>query len=159
MAAVITRAEYGIFAASAPHPAIPLNTPAWECVDYSPLYDTAPLVGANRAIPGVAGKLAVARERDEWQVSLRLVVLGSHDYEGNEYAEPREGLRTNLRFLRTSVFRPAITRTFTFYGIDEVAETGTVQVAPPFQPVFVGPAAARLVLNLVVPSGAFTVVP
>lgn len=158
MPTVITRDAYGEFTSWGSFPAIPLNTPAWECTNYESLYDAPPLIGENRAIPGVDGRLPIDRETDQWQVSLRIVVFGNEDLEGDAYDDPRIGVRTNLRYLRTNIFLPSGLRPFQFNDLDGSTEGADVQVVPPFEPVFFSPAAARIVLNMIVPDGVLTAV-
>lgn len=158
MPAIITRDQYGVFPEWTSYPEIPLNTPAWECTEYGEIYDAAPFIGENRAIPGVPGRLAMNREADQWAFTLRVTVFGQYDLEGNAYTDARVGVRSNLRFLRTNLFRPSGVRPFEFYDLDGTGEDGDVQVVPPFQPVFAGPAAARLLLNVLVPASELDVI-
>lgn len=154
---VITRTEYLSFAAEGGASAVPLNTPAWECVDYSQMYDSPPVLGDNRHIPGLTGRLAVAREEDERQISLPMAFFGAANHENATYADARIGLRTNLRYFRTALMRAAsgTTRAATFTRLDGGTETAEVQIIPPLQVAFQGPVLARAVLTIIVPAGVF----
>lgn len=156
MPTVVTRTEYATFSTWGSLPAVPLNTPGWECTNYESLYDAAAMVGANRPRPGLPGRLAMGREIDEWQVSLRITVLGQQDHEGTAYDDAREGMRENLLFLRTNLLVDTDARPFEFHQFNGDVLEGDVQVVPPMSPVFAGPAAARIVLNLIVPAGSLT---
>lgn len=155
---VITRSEYLSFAAEGGALAIPLNTPAWECVDYFDLYDSPPVIGVNRSIPGTSGRLAIAREEDEAEIHLPMVFMGGYDMDGGVYGDPRIGLRSNLRVFRTNVMRAAsgTTRTVTFHRLDGGTESGEVQVIPPLKVAFKGVTLARAVLTIVIPAGVLT---
>lgn len=161
MAAVVTATEYLTFDTVGSFPAIPMNTPAWEVLDYSSLYEQAPTVGGNRVIPGAPGRLPILREYDEASISLPLVVFGGADYEDAPYADTRIGVRANLEFLRDNVLALAGTsdgtRPVTFTKYDGSTITGDVIVESPLQiGTDLGPAAVRAVLRLVIPAGALT---
>jgi hypothetical protein len=156
MPAVVTRDEYLSFDSTGGHPVVPLNTPAWECRDYRPLYDGTDTVGDNRPIPGSAGRLYVPDEFDEWNVSLNLVVYGDQDQDGGTHSDPRVGVRENLLYLRTHLLRPRLLRPVTFHRLDGGTETGDVKVSPRAQVTSFGPSGARMVLKFVVVAGAFT---
>lgn len=155
---VITRTEYLSFAAEGGASAVPLNTPAWECIDYSQMYDSPPVVGDNRPITGVTGRLAVPREEDESEIHLPMMFFGSANHENTPYGDARIGLRTNLRYFRTALMRAAsgTTRSATFHRLDGGTETAEVIVIPPLQVAFRGPILARAVLTIVVPAAVFS---
>lgn len=158
MANVITRTEYLSFAAEGGASAVPLNTPAWECLSYAPLYDSPPVVGEDRPIPGSAGRLAIAREEDEMIVSLHLRFFGGYNHENVAQSDARIGLRTNLRYFRTALMRAnhGTTRTATFHRLDGGTESADCVIIPPLDVEFVGPTLARAILRFTVPAGVFT---
>ena len=155
---VITRTEYLSFAAEGGASAVPLNTPAWECVDYSEMYDSPPVLGGNRHIPGAAGRYAIPLEEDEREIHLPMKFFGGYDHTNSAHTDPRVGLRTNLRYFRTNLMRAAsgTTRTATFHRLDGGTESAEVQIIPPLQVQFHGPALAYAVLTIIVPAGVFT---
>lgn len=156
MPAVATRTEYLEFDAFDTIAAIPLNTPAWECESYADFYDIT-IVGNDRAIPGVPGRLFQPRELDEHQVTLRVTIFGFEDWEGTPYDDPRVGVRLNRLYLRDNLLLPQTTaRPVTLYRLDGTTATGDVVVVPPFQPVMAGPAACRVTINLLVVAGVLT---
>lgn len=164
MPVVVTRGEYVVFdAVTSPSlPEIPGNTPGWETIDYSALYDLAPVIGDDRPIPGVAGRLAVPREEDELVAALPMRFIGSHDWEGDPYEDARIGLRTNLRYFGENVVRPPGTtdglRGITFHQLDGSTATAQVIVQSPLQVAFSpGSVLARAVLTLIIPAGSLTV--
>lgn len=158
MPAVITRPEYGIFPVVGALPSIPLNTPAWDVESYAEWLIFLELIGEDRPIPGVDGRLPMPDEVDEGIVGLPFAIYGENDYEGTPYADARVGLRQNLRFLRTNLFRPPGTadgtRPFEFHDLDGVTvETADVKVRAATW-AFPGPTLARVTIRLIVPAGA-----
>lgn len=158
MPAVVTRAEYLSFDVVGAFPAVPMNTPAWDVVDYSSLYDGPPVVGDDRPIPGSPGRLAVAREVDELVVALPLVVYGDRSYDDLPYADARIGVRANLDYLRTNVVLPpgtsTGTRPVTFHRLDGTTRAGPAVVLSPLSVAVAGPTSVRAVLRLVIPAGS-----
>lgn len=161
MPAEITSTEYGNFPALEGFLEIPLETPAWE-VDqdgYLSHFDGAPLVGENRVIPGRPGRWPVRSEIDENTFGLRMVFYGTHDYEGNAYADddidPIDGIRLNLRVFRANLLLPtaAAARPYEFHERTGDVWTGNVQVKPPLMLGRLGPTGARGVLTIKVPDG------
>lgn len=155
MPAEVTQEEYLNFDEVAGIPDIPLNTPAWQCLTYMPLYDVGPVVPEDdRVIPGVAGRLYVPREIDEMTISLRLDVFGEANYEGTAWPDAALGLRHNLRFLRTNLLEPQDQeRPVTFHQLGGITVTGNVVILPPMSPVIHGYAWAKVVLNLKILEG------
>lgn len=159
MPAVITQPEYGILPVVGALPAIPLNTPAWDVESYAEWLIFLELVGEDRIIPGNPGRLALPDEIDEAIVGLPFVIYGEQDLEGTPYADARVGLRTNLRYLRTNLFRPPGTadgtRPFEFHDLDGVTvETADVKLRTgtwgfPGS----GSVVARTTLRLIIPAG------
>jgi hypothetical protein len=155
-----SRVEYLSFDTVGAIPALALNLAGcWECVDYSQMYDSPPLLGENRHIPGVTGRTPIKHEEDERQVSLPMVFFGDASYNGTPYSDTRIGLRSNLAYFRTNIMRQgsATTRAVTFHRLDgTTTETGGVIVLPPLQVAFAGPTLARAVLTLVIPAGVLS---
>lgn len=160
MPTIITRTEYLSFDAAGSYPAVPLNTPGWDCQDYSGLYGNPPTVGEDRIIPGTNGRLAVKRQLDELTVSLPMTIYGEANHEGTAYADARIGMRTNLLFLRTNLLQPITsgngTRAVTFHLLDGTTDTGSVIVEGDMAVAFAAPTLARAVLRLVIPAGVLT---
>jgi hypothetical protein len=153
-----SRVQYLSFDAIDSIPALALNLDGcWECDDYSDMYDAPPVLGEDRHIPGVAGRLAVAREEDEAVKSLPMKFMGIKDHSGAAHTDPRIGLRVNLDYFRTNIVRPLsghTTRAVTFHLLDgSTTKTGNVIVEPPLQVAFQGPVLARGVLRIVIPAG------
>lgn len=161
MPGVPTRAEYLSFDAIVgppAFPAIPMNSPAWDVLDYAALYDGPPLVGEDRAIPGATvPRIAIGREIDESVVALRLVIYGDRSYDDVPYADPRVGVRANVEFLRSNLLLPPGTadgsRPVTFHRLDGTTDVGSVVVAGPLDAVPAGPTSVRGVLRLAIPAG------
>lgn len=158
MPPVVTFAEYLSFDAYSTYPAVPMNTPAWDVLDYSPFYDDPPMIGDDRPIPGSPGRLGIAREYDELDVALRMVIYGDADLEGTPYADPRVGVRANAEYLRANLLRafPANadgTRPVTFHRLDGGTAVGDVIPVAPLSLAPAGPTLLRAVLRLVIPAG------
>lgn len=157
MPGTISSAEYGVLGAVGTFPSIPLNiVGAWDVESYAELYVPLEQVGDDRPVPGVTGRLAQPRELDEGIFGLPFVVYGENDLDGVPYADPRVGLRANLRFLRANVFTPPGTadgtRPFTFHELGGATYAGNVIVqAGASSPR--GPILWRSTIRLIVPAG------
>lgn len=139
---------------------VPLATPAWDVVDYSPLYDEKPVRHANRIIPNVTGRAGYMPVGDEKRVMLRMVIKGERNHENTVYANPRVGLWTNIAYLRTNVVAPTGTgdgtRAATWHLPDgTTTKTANVQVIPPLSLSELGLYAVRAVLEFIIPAGDF----
>jgi len=81
-----------------------MQCPAWAVFDVTPLWEPPDLRGVDRLIPGRPGRRALPRRVDESARSLLMVIDGSVDWNGAVWPNEREGLRRNLKQLRTFVF-------------------------------------------------------
>lgn len=157
-------AEFALFPAVGALPEISLETEgAWQAENYLELYAALDQVGENRPIPGVTGRLPIPREEDELVFGIPLIVYGLNGPDGvTPYVDARVGLRTNLRFLRTNLFRPPGTadgtRPFEFHELGGYVEGGDVEVAQGALG-YVGPTAARLTVRVTVPAGLLVEIP
>ena len=156
MPTVITATEYLSFdtVVSPSIIAIPLNTPAWEVLDYGPMYEIGNIVGEDRVVPGTTGRIAVAREIDEMKVQLQMNVYGARDHENTLHSTKPIGLRTNLAFLRDNLIKRKIARGVTFYPQYGGTQSGTVyvddwRVGPSLQ----NGGMCRAVLSITIPAG------
>lgn len=71
----------------------------WKALDLSPLWGAPNLRGSNVVIPGTAGQRAYPRRVDETIYRLPLVVFHTHSVGGTPYADPSNGLQTNVEYL------------------------------------------------------------
>lgn len=158
MPTVITATEYLSFdAIGTLIPAVPLNTPGWAVVDYSPLYHAPPKVGEDRVIPGSAGRLAVAREFDELQVSLAMNIYGARDHENTAASTRPVGLRNNMDYLRTNVVNTLTARAVTFHKQAGGTLTGSVYVEDlRYGQADASGALCPAILRLTIPTGSLT---
>ena len=149
----VTRAEYLEI------DGVPLATPAWEIVDLSPLWQPADVRGSDRLIPGAAGVKPYRRRRTVSKRSLPMIVYGFEDLDGVAYADVREGLETNLDYLRANVVDPTNvgdgTRTAVLHLPSGSTRTGSVHVEG-FELGTAGPTSIRAVLTLSIPEGVLT---
>lgn len=158
MPTVITATEYLSFnAIGTLIPAVPLNTPGWAVVDYTPLYQAPPKIGDDRVIPGTSGRLGVAREFDEMQVSLAMNIYGARDHENTAASSRPVGLRNNMDYLRSNVVNTIDARAVTFHKQAGGTLTGSVYV----EELLLGEAdptgaLCRAVLRITIPAGTLS---
>lgn len=86
-----------------------LSTPAWHTPDLSDLYGTPAVRGSDRVLPGVVGVRAYRRRATVTLRSLPFLVTGQVDRFGTPYADPDDGLQTNLAYLLANVLLPTNT--------------------------------------------------
>lgn len=80
--------------------------PAWWVLNIQVLFQGPTVVIANRQQAGTNGRKGYPGITDEAKVSLRFVINGTVNSDGDPYEDPREGLIANYDFLRTNVFDP-----------------------------------------------------
>jgi len=137
---------------------VPLATAAWEVTNLEVLYSGAGSRGADRAVPYFAGDAVVARRLGA-SVShqVAMLVVGSHDSDGDPTSDGRQGVVDNLDELKRDVFRP---RQNTETGLvvarltlpDETTRIADVH-AVNWEHGPLGPSAVRGVFDLVIPAG------
>lgn len=158
MPTVITSDEYLSFdAVGMTYPAVPMNTPAWKIIDYTPLRRRV-RVGADRAIPGSPGRQFVPREWDELQVDLAVRIFGKRDWEDNLYSDHFLGVDLNHEYLRTNAFDVLDERAITFHTRHGHSWTGSMVVenwAPIVDPNSGGDVLGGT-LTAVIPAGMLT---
>lgn len=151
---VITRAEYLEIST------VPLSTPAWWIKDLYQLYDGPEVRGEDLEIPGAAGVLTQPRRATATRKVLTLVVDGWKDREGNIYADPITGLRTNMDYLKTNVTAPVSTGNGTRPAVLHLKDGSTrsedIIVVPPLDPVAAGKHTLICRLDIIIPLGSFT---
>lgn len=130
---------------------------AWEWLDLAPLWEGADKRGGDRLIPGAAGVVSYPRRATVSRRSINGYVYGFKDYNGAAFANVRVGLEANIAFLQEEVEAdPGTatgTRTATLHLPSGATKTAEVHVEKLRLAPF-GPAAARAVLELSIPSGA-----
>jgi hypothetical protein len=131
----------------------PLSCPAWETTDLASLWSTPDLRGGDVLVPYAPGVRAGRRVVNSRRVAIPLVVFGTTDPDGEPYADARIGLRANLDALAL-LMRPGAA-TLELHMPDgsvraaEVHPVGAMQVEP------MGPTAASVILELLIPSGVW----
>jgi hypothetical protein len=135
---------------------VSLDTPAWEIRDLSPLWFPPETRGSNVVIPGVAGKHAFPRRVDETTYDLPMIIHHGFDRLGGTYADPSNGLQTNVAYLYTNVVAPTIgTTVAAVLTLPSGATQGAdVQVQLEMSDHY-GNSATRAVLYVTVPAGRF----
>lgn len=151
---IITRDEYLEIST------VPLATPAWRILDLSPLWDGPQVRGDDLLIPGTAGVLTQPRRATVTRKVLPIAIFGEQDWEGNVYADPFTGVRTNLDYLYTNVFAPVGTgdgtRAATHHLKSGATRTANIIVLSPLD---VRPAGKHSLigrLDILIPDGRFT---
>ena len=129
------------------------------CEDISGVYAPPQPRGQTRVVPGQPGELPRRLQPGAARFSLPVVVFGDCEPDGTPYADVREGLRVNLDLVRQAA-SPASSAPWTVTAThtlpDGATRTAQVQVVSVEGPVPIGPSAARVVLDVVVPSGTWT---
>lgn len=117
-----------------------LVEPVW-CYDWSALFEVPPQRGANRAIPGVAGRAPRPRVVDEARVALQMDVTGVD----------LDDVYANLGLLR-ALAMVADPQAFAFvWGGGTVNTVCVVEAVT--APAFRGSYAARCALDITLPDG------
>lgn len=134
-----------------------LATPAWECVDFSALYDAPPVRGDDVVVPYHEGALSFRRIVGPRRVVLPMVVYGDYDRDGLAYDDARAGLRTNLDALKREVARPVQYGDGTkllrhVFGDGEVRQA-PCQVMAPLQVGPLSPISVRCTIDVLIPGG------
>lgn len=155
--------ETGLFLAVGALPAVPLDVDgAWQVESYHEHYVPPPLIGEDRPIDGVPGRLPLPDEIDEAVVGLPMVVYGFKDSAGVAHADALVGVRANLLYLRTNLWLPPGTadgtRPYEFHRLDGEVEAGDVKVSVGTIGR-IGPTAVRYTLRVTIPAALLTVVP
>ena len=146
----IEQVEYVTFEAVDTLDAVPTSVRgAWRGLDYVMWNRLGPRVGDNRVIPGVAGRLAVAREIDELKFSQRMRIIGRNDVDGTPFADQFEGALANLDYWVDNVLSYLPERSVTYHRRDGSTKTGAVTVED--WDYSIDPASAGDVILLVIP--------
>lgn len=116
--------------------------------------------GGNQRIARRAGRRPYRHYADELVETVTIKCRGDVDANGVPLGgDPRSGLATLIASLRASIFTAPATTAGTHPAELHLANgsvlTADVQV-PKFTPVSTGPATATVVIQVVVPDGAFT---
>lgn len=85
---------------------VSFSTPAWWTLDLSPLWGFPDTRGGNLILPEVSGRRAYRRFVDETVYSLPMHITGAVNHAGTPYADPVQGLATNLDYLWDNVLTP-----------------------------------------------------
>lgn len=139
---------------------VPLATPNCLATDIVPLLGGT-ATGANRPLPRVNGARPYRHWTGELVEDITLLLRGDIDEDGVATANPRASLMALIASLRASIYTPPATTAGThaaeLHLEGPVVLTANVQV-PRFTPVSdsVDPARATVVIQVVVPAGAFT---
>lgn len=138
---------------------VTMHTPAWCCVDLTPLWAGADTRGGNVMLPGSAGTFAYPRRKDETDYQLPLAISGVTDQTGLLAADARTQLYTNITYLRTNVINPpdasTATRSATLTLPDGITVlTAEVQVVKFQQGEHLGPI-VKAMMTIRIPAGQF----
>lgn len=102
------------------------STPAWQILELWDLWLSAPPKNLDLNVPHEDGERAVEQHRSALVVSLPMLIIGSHDHEGNEHPNALRGMRRNIEYLMNHVVTP-YTRTAVLIDDDE-SKMGLVRV-------------------------------
>jgi hypothetical protein len=83
-----------------------MNNPAWDITDLTPLWATVEVRGQDRIIPGAAGAIPYQRRLTVTRHDLQMLITGDVNASGTPFANPDEGLQSNLSTLYTNVIAP-----------------------------------------------------
>lgn len=135
---------------------VSMSTPAWKILDLAPLWFPPDVRGGNVVIPGVAGRHAYPRRVDETTYRLPMLVYHGYDRTGSTYADPSNGLQTNVAYLYTNVVAPTIGTTVAAVLTLPSGSTqgANVQVQLEMSDHY-GNSATKAVLHVTVPAGRF----
>lgn len=83
-----------------------LHAPSWICLDVSELWMSAEQRGTDLVIPGRPGAIPMPRRATVTPRSIRLLIGGTHRYNGTRYNNVRAGLFANVQALNALVVQP-----------------------------------------------------
>ena len=86
--------------------ALPMNCPAWDVADLTPLWAEVSVRGEDRRIPGVPGVIPYRRRIDVTEHALTMVIIGTADRSGVEQTNAWVGLENNIAELWTKIINP-----------------------------------------------------
>lgn len=133
---------------------VPLQTPAFELLDLSPLWQRGNKRGSDRLVPHRVGEVGYPRRYTGTRRDVPGAVYGNKDQNGVIYSDMRIGLELNVEYLQTELEdppdSPLITRTARLHMPDGDVREGEVHVeAIVFAPGReLGPNGLRFVLQL-----------
>jgi len=128
-----------------------LGTPACKLRDWSDLATWAPIRGENVLIPGMEGRVNVAKFDDERDVMLGLQVNGFLDEDGVGNANPAAAALDYLVELETRLGKGLESVEFQWFRYDLTTLSGDVQVEGISRPQFRTPSVADFTLDLILP--------
>jgi hypothetical protein len=85
---------------------VDMMQPAWQVRNLVSLWLPGDQRGADKLIPGVAGRKPYARYVDTTTRTLELKITGEINRTGTPYADRFEGLQVNIDYLITNVVNP-----------------------------------------------------
>lgn len=85
---------------------VSMHTYAWTVIDVTTLWMGADIRGQDRLLPTTPGVIPYRRRMTVTRYSLPMVIVGYVDQYNVPYADPWEGLETNIDFLRAWVVDP-----------------------------------------------------
>lgn len=136
-----------------------MNTPAWDVPLLTKLWFAFEQRGESLLIPHAAGRRSTPRRMDETVHDLTFLMNGNVNRLGVPFANPWQGLQTNLAYLQTNVFQPVTvwpgTRAATMTMPTGAPRTAAVvaeliEASPVNDPEY-----AEFVLRLTIPAGMF----
>lgn len=140
---------------------VPLDTYAWRCLSYGPLFSGPAVRGDDLVMPGAAGRRPYPRIKDATVVSLSMHVYGWRDQAGAAITVPLVGLATHRDYLRANLGIGSLTGNgtvaTTFHrGGAPADQTGYVHVLAMADWENVGGREATFRLDLSIPAGELT---
>jgi hypothetical protein len=134
------------------------ETPAWTCLDYTPLKEAANQRGGDLLIPGAAGVVPYQRRITVTEKSLPFHIYGTHDSDGEPYADGFDGLQANIDEINDSIVEPTGigdgTREALWHLPDGSTRGAFVHVLE-LKLSRVAPIHARAILKISIPVGRF----
>lgn len=137
---------------------VPLHTYAWQHIDVGPLLVDA-VRGSDEVMPGADGVRAFPRRRHVIDVSIPMEVVGDYDEDGTPIADPWAGVIANFIALKDALGIGLTTGDGTVAATLHTATTSysaDVHVLGFPSVRYTGGTMLMTVLDLSIPSGAFT---
>lgn len=153
MPEVITSAEYLEISG------IALCTPAWKVRNLHVLLTGPDVRGSDLVLGGRPGEKVRPQRVGASVRVLELVIRGSHDREGNPYANAHVGLEANLDWLVANLLTPPTASPWSRPAVLHLAGGGTksahVHVKSPLQPGVTINSSMLATLDIRIPGGHF----
>lgn len=134
------------------------ETPAWTCLDYTPLKERADQRGTDLIVPGAAGVIPYQRRNTVTEKQLPFFIYGDTDSTGMPYTDGFDGLQANIDEIEDDILEPTGTGDGTrlaIWHLPDGSHRGADIHVVELKLVRASPIHARGMLKISIPAGRF----